>query len=54
MSLRKLFENASASEFLGDIYLALLDVKRKNNEHYIALRCIECTFWQKPRLFLEY
>jgi len=42
MSLRKLFENASASEFLRDIYWALFDVKSKNNEqciksHYIAL-----------------
>jgi len=42
MSLRKLFENASASEFLGDTYWALFDVKSKNNEqciklHYAAL-----------------
>ena len=42
MSLRKLFENASASEFLRDIYLTLFDVESKNNEqciilHYVAL-----------------
>ena len=32
MSLRKLFENVSTSEFLRDIYLALFDIKSKNNE----------------------
>jgi len=37
MSLRKLFENASASEFLGDIYQALFGVKSKNNEQCIKL-----------------
>ena len=42
MSLRKLFENTSASEFLRDKYWALLDIKTKNNEqcsksHNVAL-----------------
>jgi len=42
MSLRKLFKNASASEFLRDIYWALFYVKSENNElciksHYVTL-----------------
>ena len=37
MSLRKLFENTSASEFLRDIHWALFDIKGKNNE-----QCIDC------------
>jgi len=41
MSLRKLFENASTSEFfLRDIYWALFDVKSKNNEQCIKLHYV--------------
>ena len=37
MGLRKLFENASASDFLIDIYWAFFDVMSKNNEQYVKL-----------------
>ena len=42
MSLGKLFENVSTTEFLRDINWALFDIKSKNNEqciksHYIVL-----------------
>jgi len=40
MSLRKLFEKASASEFLRDIGWALFDVKSKNNERCIKLHLL--------------
>ena len=41
MSLGKLFENVSTSEFLRDIYLwALFDIKSKNNEQCIKLHYI--------------
>ena len=42
MTLKKLFENASASDFLRDIHWAFFDAMSKNNEqcvklHYVAL-----------------
>ena len=54
MSLGKLFENVSTSEFLRDIPWALLDIKSKNNEqciksHYILLNVHS----GKPELLLS-
>ena len=40
MSLRKLFENTSASEFLRDKYWALLDIRTKNSEQCTKLHCV--------------
>jgi len=58
MSLRKLFENASTSEFLRDIYWALFDVKSKNNEqciklHYAVLNVHSGKSWNYPGILVN-